>query len=473
MTAGLALPASFRDPSGRVFLRDGRIFRTVTRRAAADFQRVVETGLLEELAREDLLVPWRQVPLADAAPVDGNVVKVLEHDRLDFISYPYEWSFAGLKAAAILHLDIQLRALSKGITLSDASAYNVQFVGPRPVFIDHLSFRPYREGEFWRGHRQFCDQFLNPLLLRAWLGIPHNAWYRGAMEGIPAVAVAATLPWRAWLAPRIATHVMFPAWFERLALRSSNSAVSRKVSKTKLPRRSFERMLRSLRSWIAGLRPKGAAKTVWSDYAASNTYTGAEAQKKRVFVARFAERVKPALLWDIGCNTGEYAQVALEAGAALAIGFEYDPGALERAFHRAESRDLRFLPLYLDAANPSPSQGWNQAERDGLAARGPAPGLLALAVVHHLCVGRNIPLADAVAWLVGQAHQGVIEFVPKKDSMVQALLSFREDIFDDYCDESFDCALSMVAKVVHSETITESGRRLVWYERPCASARSH
>ncbi|MCH8816049.1 MAG: class I SAM-dependent methyltransferase, partial [Chloroflexi bacterium] len=90
-----------------------------------------------------------------------------------------------LRRAALHYLDLHLDLLERNFTLSDASAYNIQFRGTRPVFIDVLSIRPYREGEYWTGYRQFCEQFLNPLLLVAVSGIPYQAWFRGNIEGIP------------------------------------------------------------------------------------------------------------------------------------------------------------------------------------------------------------------------------------------------------------------------------------------------
>lgn len=465
MTAPRRVMGSFRDPSGQVFHKDGRIFRTVTRHASGDFESVAATGLLDELAAERMLVPWARVSASDADLEHSNVVTVLEHERLEFVSYPYEWSFGGLKAAALLHLDIQLRALSKNVGLSDASAYNVQFNGPRPIFIDHLSFKPYVEGEFWSGHRQFCDQFLNPLLLRSYLGVSHNDWYRGAMDGISGATMSALLPWRRRLRPRVLTHVVLPARLGKGLGATTNTMVAKAADRARFPRRSFHAMLGGLRKWILGLRPKTASDTLWSGYSCRHGYTEEEVRRKRAFVAEFAARTRPAVLWDIGCNTGDYAKTAIESGARSVIGFELDPATLERAFERAVAEDLRFLPLYLDVVNPSPSQGWNQAERDGLIERRNADGLLALAILHHICISRNVPLADAVRGLIGHAPRGVIEFIPKNDPMVGELLRLRVDIFDRYTDEDFDAAITANARVVRSEALSEGGRRLIWYDR--------
>ena len=188
MSQAVAEPGSFRDPSGRVYRRDGRIFRTVLEPAVADFEFVRSTGLLQRLARDGLALAAEPVNASVLGDLAAGARYVLEQPKIPFISYPYEWSFLALKSAALCHLEVHLEALDHGVTLSDASAYNVQFEGARPVFIDALSFRHYRDGDLWVGHRQFCEQFLNPLLLRATLGIPHNAWYRGSPEGIGTVS---------------------------------------------------------------------------------------------------------------------------------------------------------------------------------------------------------------------------------------------------------------------------------------------
>ncbi len=459
-------PGSFRDPRGCTYVKGQRIFRVLTRRGVDDFAAVEATGLFDELLRRDWLVRWWPADDVDLGPDAEPAERVLEHEPLDFVSYPYEWSFAGLKAAALLHLDVQLLALEHGVTLSDSTAYNIQFRGAKPVFIDHLSFRPYREGEFWLGHRQFCAEFLNPLLLRSHAGLPFHDWYRGAMDGISATMAAKILPWRARLSPRVLAHVILPARVESGVRGLTNARVSRATKNATLPRRSFDGMLRSLRGWISRLEPAGRGRTAWSEYASRNSYTSEEEQKKRAFVTRFTERLRPRCLWDIGCNTGGYAKLALDRGASRVIGFENDPGALEAAFLRSAAEGLEFLPLYLDAANPSPAQGWRQSERAGLSERRNADGILALAILHHLCIGRNVPLNEAVAWLVGLAPHGVIEFVPKSDPMVRELLALREDVYDDYTDAAFDQALSAECRVVESEELTAGGgRRLIWYER--------
>ena len=327
--------------------------------------------------------------------------------------FPYEWPFSVLKAAALLHLDLHLDLLERGVTLSDASAYNVQFRGARPLFIDILSLRRYREGEYWVGHRQFCEQFLNPLLLRALLGVPHNAWYRGSLEGLSASELTRLLPVHRKLSWNVMSHVVLQAKLDRKATREPERSID-KIREGRLSKTAFCGLLTQLRGWIARLQPADTGPTTWSDYADTHTYGSDEEAAKRRFVAEFVQQAKPRLLFDLGCNVGDYAVLALEAGARrhrLRLR-PAGPGDRLRTGHKP---DLSLLPLFLDAANPSPDQGWQQAERAGFAQRARADALLALAFEHHLAIGRNVPLAQLLPWLTGLAPAGVIEFVPKSD----------------------------------------------------------
>jgi ribosomal protein L11 methylase PrmA len=464
MSGPLVDAGSFRDPSGRVYKVGNEIFRTVSPQAAEHYSFVKGTGLLDDLVKRGLAVSSDEVDCSALGEAASEAQMVLRHSRIPFISYPYEWPFALLKAAALLHLEIQIEALERGVVLSDASAYNIQFVGPKPQFIDILSFRRYEEGELWRGHRQFCEQFLNPLLLRALFGIPHNAWFRGRLEGIETESIAELLPWWRKFSLNLATHVTLPARLQRKATANSADIVA-KARLASLPKRSYLGMLRQLQGWIGKLEPRDTGTTVWRDYDTTNTYASDEEAAKRAFIGEFASKVKPAMMWDLGCNSGEYSEVALQNGAERVVGFDIDQGALERSYARASAKSLDLLPLYQDAANPSPSQGWNVAERPSVSARGGAAAITALAFEHHLAIARNIPLDQVVSWLVSLAPQGVIEFVQKSDPTVQQLLSLREDIFDAYTQDAFEAALGGKARIVKSERVAATGRTLYWFDR--------
>ena len=457
-------PGSFRDPSGQIHHLQDRILRTVEEEAAEHFTFARDSGILAEFTERQLIVGSEEVDSSLLCQPTQPDRYVIEHPKLPFISYPYEWSFMLLKAAALHHLDLHSAALERGMTLSDASAYNIQFLGPRPIFIDILSLRKYREGEFWTGHSQFCNQFLNPLLLRALLGVSHNAWYRGSLEGIATTELAQLLPLRRKFSWNVLSQVVLQAKMQGLAQNRSKVELSGTKQK-RLPLTAFQNMLTQLRVWIAKLQPLDRQKSVWNDYADANTYKEEEEQAKQRFITEFVEATKPSLLWDLGCNTGAYSEAALEAGAGRVIGFDFDQGALDQAFQRADQKNLAFLPLFLDAANPSPDLGWRQQERAGFQERARADAVIALAFEHHLAIGRNIPLDQLLDWLVGLAPRGVVEFVQKDDSTIQQMLALREDVFPRYSEGEFMNQLQSHARIVRAETISAEGRKLFWYDR--------
>ena len=459
------IPGSFRDPSGRVYQENGRILRTVNECFAKDFEFVESTTLFKTLASKDMILPFEVLSPNLLSGIGGQAKYVLETPTLPFISFPYEWPFSALKAAALLHLKIQIHALEVSVTLSDASAFNIQFRGGHPVFIDHLSFRRYQKGEIWIGHRQFCEQFLNPLLLRALFGISHNAWYRGSPEGITAGEIRSLLKWRHFCKKNVLTHVVLQDFFQKTGA-PINKSLEENSSGTKLfPLSSFQRLLGKMYTWISNLQPLKKGNSDWASYPQNCHYSVSDSKIKKDFILEFSKTVKPKLLWDLGCNTGEYSETALEGGTQYVVGFDFDQGALEASYRKAVERHLPFLALHMDLANPSPNQGWNGEERESLQARAKGEALLALALVHHLVIVRNIPLQEVVNWLIGLAPQGVIEFVPKQDHMVQELLRLREDIFAEYSYEQFLAYLNMKAAIIKTETTLSNGRVLVWFER--------
>ena len=447
-------PASYRDPAGFVFTVDGEIYRTITAPAAEHWQFLNETGALRRLVDQGLLLSAEEVTPPEGCDGFAHVVR---HPRLAFVSYPYEWPFAALQQAALLHLDLHLACLDEGVTLIDGSAYNVQFQGARPVFIDLLSLRRYHEGEYWIGHRQFCEQFLNPLLLQAALGVSPAAWYRGAMEGIPGDALMRLLPRRWWLRRGVLQHVVLPHLL-------SGRSLTRGAAPP-LPRTALMAMLRGLRHAIAGLRAKPTGGR-WTGYATENVYGDGDYARKRAFVAAAVRRVAPAMLWDVGCNSGDAAVTALEAGAGTVIGFDSDPDVLNQAYERACREQRSFLPLLVDMANPSPDGGWNQQERTGIAGRRCADMVTALAVLHHLVIGRNLPLERVVDWLIDLAPAGVVEFVPHGDPMIEGMLRWRDKSqFAGYTPEALRARLGQRAEIVDELILPHCGRHLLFYER--------
>ncbi|GGB88184.1 nodulation protein NoeA [Novosphingobium endophyticum] len=454
-------PGSYRDPAGRVVIKDGRVFRAVFEAGRDTFEAALAAGVIDRSIDRTQLLSMQEIDPEALASMEPSPCHLLEHPRLDFVSYPYEWCFSALKSAALLHLDFHLDLLADGFTLSDATAYNLQFKGTKPVFIDHLSIVPYVEGEPWVPQRQFTMQFLAPLILWAKKGIAPNPWYRGSLEGIPPEDLLPMLSFREKLSFTVIAHIVGQSGLQKRAIRSRSENRQPVVS---LTRKRLEAILIGLRDYIAGLSPPGAA-TVWGDYETNNSYDAEKRAVKHAFVAKMVAECRPGQLFDVGCNSGDYTQTAIDNGAGNVVGFDFDFGALERAFARFSASDAPVLPLWLDATNPSPAQGWAGMERMSLAQRSRADSMIALAFIHHLAIARNVPLEMAVDWLVSLAPTGIIEFPDKADPMVRKLLSTRKDIFPGYTEEAFVSAVRARARVVESQRIEGGNRLLLRYDR--------
>jgi ribosomal protein L11 methylase PrmA len=401
---------------------------------------------------------------------EKTIACFLEHRKLSFISYPYEWPFSLLKRAALAHLALHLEALDHGFDMSDSSAFNIQFEGIDPIFIDTLSFTQYEPGSYWLGYKQFLEQFLCPLLLQSYAGLKFNDWYRGAVNGIDLISTSRALPIWTVLSPSIALHVHLHArMMRKVRSESRGSRMKDRIGKP-LPARSLRGLLSGLRAFTASLRPHKAGATYWENYAENTGYDPAERNAKKEAVSSFVRRARPKCLLDLGCNTGEYSEIALAAGARHVIAADSDPGTLEAVVSRAHQKRLNITPIYLDLGNPSPSQGWGCRERSSILERANADALIALAVVHHLVIGGNVLLKMVVDLLIQLAPLGLIEFVPKSDPMVIGLLSHREDVFPDYDIDNFRKALGARALISQELVISKSGRTLFFFE---TIARSH
>jgi ribosomal protein L11 methylase PrmA len=459
---------SFRDPGGYVFVSGNDVVRTVNAPAAANFAALQRSGLLDSLPARGLLINSEilDVPpetLAAYAGARGETAQLLvKHPRVPFISYPYEWVFSQLKDAAIAHLDLQLAALERGFELSDATAYNMQFLGGKPVHIDVLSLRPYQEGKAWAGYNQFCRQFLLPLLIEAWAGVNFQKLYRGGIEGITFDDALAILPKRRlFTSPTGLLHVYLHG---KTVARASSSTTAAGQAKP-VPKASYRAIIEQLRNFIRGLESKRRPTSYWQNYASINSYTGEMRDKKLGFVRDWAARHRPALFFDIGGNSGDYSQAAIDGGAGAAVVLDNDIDSLEHCYRSRTRQHGAILPVFMNLADPTPGMGWRQSERKGLDRRATAGGLIALAVIHHMVIRGNLPLDDAVDWLIGMAPCGVIEFVPKRDPMVAQLLRSREDIFPDYDAGSFRAAVSRRARITGEHEFHENGRLIISYER--------
>ena len=452
--------ASFKDPEGRVFERDGRIYRTLSEAARARMQTLFDDGILPPLIEEGLVIPSRLIPARQAA-LDPTIygAVVMEHARIPVITYPYEWSFDMLRAAALLTLDLLMRCLDHDLILKDATAFNVALVKGRMRLIDVLSIDHYQDGQPWDGYSQFCREFLFPLMLTAYKGVAFQPWLRSSLTGIQAGDLARLFGPRDLFRPGVFKHVVMQAKLER-SFADQDLELRRSFMQAKIGKNMIRANLARLASIILGMRPR-QQDSAWIGYTADSPYSDAEEEMKRAFVAHALDEAGSRRVIDLGANTGAYSVVAA-AQADLVISADMDPACVDVLFRRVGNQPdgAKLVPMVLDLTNPSPSQGWALAERKDLFERLQTDAFLALALVHHICIGGNVPLDQFVALLARMGRAGVVEWIDKEDEMVQRLLRNRVDIFSDYSWSAFTTALDRHFEIQYTRESHGGRRRL-------------
>lgn len=463
--ATATIGGSFRDPAGFMYVRDGILYRQINSEGETDYRALVDSGLYDELRSANLIVGHEEVPLELAATADA--VRVIRPEPLPFVSYPYEWCYSALRDAALLTLDIQKRALKRGVTLKDATSFNVQFRGRNAIFIDTLSFETYSRGP-WNAYQQFCQHFLAPLALRQLVHPSLAGLTRTHMHGVPLDLASALLPASSWIKPSLLLHIHLHARAQRRYRDSTSETAQQELSKARtMNKAQLERLVQHLELAVQARRP-AEQKTVWTDYYDETNYSEAGMSEKVRLVGEALRSLspEPRRIFDFGANTGRFSREAA-AIAEHVVAFDFDETVIEQAYQGAHQiNDKRsILPLVMDLENPSPRLGWAHQERDSLMDRGDADAGLALALIHHLAIGNNVPLVNTAAFFANMCRHLVIEFVPKEDSQVKRLLANREDFFHDYHPEGFEAAYSRHFNIVEKWAVGDTVRTLYLMER--------
>jgi SAM-dependent methyltransferase len=468
-------PGSFRDRGSRVFLHEGNVFRALSAGALADWHELSATRFFIEEMRagrivssvgveeggDDFAPDWRMY-----GPYGAPWAAVLRHERIPFISYPYEWCFSMLRETALLHLDLMASALQEGFILKDASPYNVQWRGTAPVFIDVGSFTRHPPGQPWLAYRQFCQMFLYPLLLAAYRGIDFQPWLRGALDGITPAQFARQLSVRDLFRRGVLTHGWLHARLEQ-GLGAERAPTSASLQAHGFQTELILANVRKLRGLILRLSPP-APRSAWTGYRTDADSARSDGDAKAQFVSEVVYSRTWPLVWDLGCNTGRFSQIAAE-NATSVVAIDADAGC-EEQLYRALRREgvSRILPLVSNLADPSPALGWRGTERHTLEERGRPDLVLCLALIHHLVIGANVLLDELLDWLASLGGHLVIEYVDKQDPMVRALLRNKSDQYTDYSREAFERGLSARFDVRRQEALP-SGTRALYYAVPRSS----
>jgi hypothetical protein len=448
-------PSSFRDPSGFIFTREGVLYRQINNSYKDNYLLLKNSGLLQKLINRKLLISHDEMNGFPEEAAGGFLM--LQPDRLTNISYATEWSFSALKDAALLHLEIMATAMEHGMILKDATPYNVQFRNGQPIFIDTLSFITYNENMPWVAYRQFCENFVYPLLLERNKVLYCHQVAAAFPEGIPAQVVANLLPFRCRFNLGCWLHVYLPASF-------SNAATGARKPETTFNKQKMLNLVNHLRSIISRFSSNDKSPTAWHNYYAETILSQDYLAQKHNIFQTFLAGLHVTSALDIGSNDGYFSRLMAARDIAVTA-IDTDAPSVNRLYLESKSQSLSISPLIIDIAHPTPATGFNNSERDSFIKRMNAQLVVALAVIHHLVISKNIPMELIAAFFSDLCKVLIIEFVPKDDPKVKQMLLAREDIFSAYNVDEFERAFSRFFTLLQKTPVGSTARMMYLFEK--------
>ncbi len=460
--------ASFRDPSGRLFLHDGHVFRAMTSAGFEELSAAQSSDSLAGFVSSGNLVT---VSTVDASRADdvlkstdfGDSLNYLaEHERIPFQNYPYEWSAEMLFAAAELTLDLHEKLLGEGFGLKDATPYNVLFRGSKPVFVDWLSFEKRDPlDHVWLPQAQFLRTFVLPLLVNKEFGVPLSQIFQTNRDGIEPEQVYAMAGAFKRLTSPFLTLVTLPKMLG--GGKQSSLYEKHRSDDPEKARFILEHQVRSLRKLLSKVRPDDSRTSDWAEYVGPNQhFTDRYLSAKDAFVSQALADFPAKTAMDVGCNTGYFSRIAARSGASV-VALDLDPISVGRVWRMAAAENLDILPLVVDMSRPSPGIGWLNAECPSFIARvsGRVDAVIMLAVIHHLLVTERIPLDDILRLFASIASDTLIlEFVPPADPMFRQIARGRDHLFDYLTKDHFETACKKYFRIERSEKLADSDREL-------------
>ncbi|PRP68193.1 nodulation protein NoeA [Nonlabens agnitus] len=427
------LPASYRDPSGFVFMDSGVLKRQINPVFFEEYDAAVNSGIYEKLFEKGWLIQ-HQEESRDEEKI------ILVPDQIPFINYPYEWCFTQYKHAAQLTLRLQMFLLEHGFSLKDASAFNITFHKGKPVFIDTLSIERYKEMEPWRALQQFEQHFFGVLLLAETRGARYLKTVSHQINGVDLKETAKLLSWKTRFHPVIYPNIHL------MAKNDSGHSSSSPAKSPEISKESQLKILKVLEMHIAGMSL--AESTEWTAYYNQTNYDQASFQRKKELIQQWSNDLNVKTAIDLGGNDGTFAR-ELSASIEQIIVSDIDQAAIDHCYQtELESSHNRILPLVIDLMQPSPAIGFGNEERESFTDRiiKLQPELsLALALIHHITLTGNVPFEMSATYFAQISEYLIIEFPDREDSWVQFILDSKRDarhLFEDYGLSAFAKAYS-------------------------------
>ena len=448
-------PSSYRDPSGFLFYKNEILYRQVNQVFKKDFELLIEGGLYQSLVEKKILISHELIRENLTGSPDWYLT--LQPEIIPFISYPYEWCFDMLKDAALLTIETAKEALNFGMMLRDASAYNIQLSKGKMIFIDTLSFEEYDEQKPWVAYRQFCEHFFAPLALMHYLKQPLQSLLIACPDGIPLSVAAKMLPFKS----KLNLHTYLHLHLHSSVAKKNRSEIDQKRAFSK---QKMKNLLRSLEDGIKSFS-FSQSPTVWSSYYEEANQRDDYVAVKKEILTDWVSKLNFSTVLDTGANEGEFSELVANKSACV-ISTDLDHSSINRLYNKIQQKSIpNIYPLIMDLANPSPAIGVNNEERTSFLQRTKVNLTLALALVHHLALGRNIPFHKIAKMYHSITVYLVIEFIPPTDEKVRLMTIHKKDLLINYSEEYFTSAFQNYFSILEKREINNSGRILFLMEK--------
>ena len=443
---------SFRDPGGVLIRRGKRILRALNPQGAASLESFSRTPTARHATEHAKLVRSTHVDPAEFPEIDADTL--IEHERIPFPAYPYEWPPEMLHAAGELTLELAMSAVDDGFGLKDASPYNVLFRGAEPVFVDVLSFEPRDPLDcVWNAYAQFIRTFLLPLLAWREFGLSPNRILTARRDGLEPETVYRWAGFWQRLTPRFLALVSLPKWMSG----REESTVYRQKPAASAEQAQFilKGLLSSCSRQLKALRPAQAVSK-WSDYTeAKSLYSAEQFATKEAFVSEALALARPGQVLDVGANEGHFSFIAAKSGASV-VAIDSDPVVVGTIWRKAHTARLDVLPLIVDLTRPTPATGWRNQECESFLdrARGGFDMVMLLAVMHHMLVTERVPLDDLLDLTAEITRDyALIEYVTPDDPMFKTIVRGREALYSHLTRDRFEAAAERRFELVRSVQI--------------------
>jgi 2-polyprenyl-3-methyl-5-hydroxy-6-metoxy-1,4-benzoquinol methylase len=449
---------SYRDTAARVVKKETGYYRYIFHEYKAEYDHLMKSGLYQELIQKELLIEHQEI---EVDTDDPKVYKLLLPNQIPFQSYPFEWSYTQWRKSILAYLRINHIALKYGMILKDATPYNFYLTGGKAVMFDTSSFMFFKENDSWIAYRQFCEEFLSPVVLMLYNGSEWSKLTMANLRGMPLSFVSKQLPLKSWFNLTTLLHIHIHSkysGYNQLEQKESKKNKGFTLEKIK----SLQKMIIStLSKW----EKPHQYKSHWSSYYENDIESQEYLEDKEATIRKWLEIIKPKSVIDLGANTGMFSFIAAEY-AERVISLEGDEKCVDEIEEKISITNSNIFTLIGDVAEPSPTIGFLNRATESIYKRGASDVVLGLALVHHLHISNRLSFEQISLIFASYSNEYlIVEFIPITDNKLQLLIKDKKVDLNNYNQVAFTNALELWFEIKEIIELNKSKRVLHFLKR--------